>query len=145
MISCFLEELDPVCEIFILSKLPISDSCVLEDIDPVYKSSKTYLTNLQDFSAPPVPTKFIAIPKVSGVPNIKFHKMILCFLIFLKYSGVSRKIFFLGGGVTDMSTNPKIMNMMFFRVFPKWNRNVTNPKWSRIIRAFGLLFSKNLQ
>ena len=32
---------------------------------------------------------------------------------------------------------PKTMKLKGFRVFPKWNRNVTNPEWSRIIlRSF---------
>ena len=65
-----------------------------------------------------------------------------CFLHCLKYLGVSKDKHNWFGGAWTRPPSPKIIKIMTFRVFPKLNRKVTNPKWGGIIvRSFRPLFS----
>ena len=54
------------------------------------------------------------------------------------HHGRDRKpLMFMICGFSAVSMFPKTMTMIAFLVFPKWNRKVTSPKWSRIIlRSF---------
>ena len=73
------------------------------------------------------------ISNIWNSKNICFPKMDSGFFLnYLKYLGVS-KVTHNWFGSHGHVQNPKIMNMMGFQVFPKWNRKVTCPKWSRII------------
>ena len=50
---------------------------------------------------------------------------------------VSPKLNIIGLGSHGHVENPKIMNMMGFQIFPRWNLRATSTKWSRImLRSF---------
>ena len=63
--------------------------------------------------------------------NIFWKRSVISLGLFVSFGVKNSDSLFLG--IMNTSKNPKIMNMKGFRVFPKLNRKVTSPKWSRII------------
>ena len=130
----FLIDTDPIFKIFKICHVMVfgRHSSLIQD------SRKK--TDLEDVSVP----IFSNIFNLLAFPKRDFLKQYLRKLIrdFLKLFGV---IWCLQGwilvlGVMNTSRNLKIMKIKALGVFPKWNRKVASPKWSRIIlRSFWVI------
>ena len=71
----------------------ISISCSLEDIDPIFKISRTFKTDLRDFWRTSFPkTSIFWISKLMRLPRMFFFKVIWIFLDQLESLGVSKSL-----------------------------------------------------
>ena len=112
-----------------------------------YRSRSQYFEIWQDGPQGFYGTRFVMFVDVVNFQiseNIIFENNLLCFLNYSEQFGgakVRNKWFW---GSWSCLLGPKIMIMMNFLIFGKWNRKVTSPKWSRIVLQsfWATLFSK---
>ena len=112
----------------------ISNSCVLIDIDPIFKIFKNLLDGSTGLFGARHCQRLKTFVEIRELPKrIIFENIVLIFVNYLEsFGGLKVKKNWFWGPLT-LQLSPKTMNIMEFQVFPKWNRQVTNPKWSRII------------
>ena len=103
----------------------------MEVIDPEFQIVNTILNGSSGFCRHATFPKFSIKNDLQDLEistNHIFESDFVFFLNYLKYFGGSKVENNWFRESRTRPLGPKIMNMMTFRVFPKWNRKATNPK-----------------